>query len=291
MSYINNLYRVRHARLYPILAGVFERFIPLFEGVLSDLQQPPPRRIAVDWQVSSTWFGEEPDWQDEEAYEKWEETKQITLPEPEPFSMPNPVIPPPAFPLKGRKLHVIVKLANIHLTPEKPEYAGGVWHVEVSSRRSALSALPLTRCWLPQGMQNEAIVASGIYYFAQENIGESKLSFRGTFDGASIAAVCPHVSLRLVEQNPRIRTNRTIRRASSLSGDSTREDPRELARASGTYFSVVQRRFLRPVLQLARDVGWTRHRLSQPLPAPRVALLARRPLQARLPQNPLLLPR
>ncbi|BGP63401.1 hypothetical protein NBRC10512_000259 [Rhodotorula toruloides] len=166
LSYINNLHRVRHARLYPILAGVFERFIPLFEGVLSDLQQPPPRRIAVDWQVSSTWFGEEPDWQDEEAYEKWEETKQITLPEPEPFSMPNPVIPPPAFPLKGRKLHVIVKLANIHLTPEKPEYAGGVWHVE--------------------GMQNEAIVASGIYYFALENIGESKLSFRGTFDESEV---------------------------------------------------------------------------------------------------------
>jgi hypothetical protein len=27
-------------------------------------------------------------------------------------------------------LQVIVKLANIELTPEKPEYQGGVWHVE-----------------------------------------------------------------------------------------------------------------------------------------------------------------
>ena len=27
-------------------------------------------------------------------------------------------------------LQVIVKLANIHLTPENPEYAGGSWHVE-----------------------------------------------------------------------------------------------------------------------------------------------------------------
>ena len=25
-------------------------------------------------------------------------------------------------------LQVIVKLANIHLTPEKPEYKGGNWH-------------------------------------------------------------------------------------------------------------------------------------------------------------------
>lgn len=33
----------------------------------------------------------------------------------------------------GKKLQVIVKLANIHLTPEKPSYNGGSWHVEVSA--------------------------------------------------------------------------------------------------------------------------------------------------------------
>jgi hypothetical protein len=27
-------------------------------------------------------------------------------------------------------IQVIVKLANIHLTPEKPKYEGGTWHVE-----------------------------------------------------------------------------------------------------------------------------------------------------------------
>ncbi len=32
--------------------------------------------------------------------------------------------------LKGRKLQVICKLANIELTPEKPDYTGGSWHVE-----------------------------------------------------------------------------------------------------------------------------------------------------------------
>jgi hypothetical protein len=47
--------------------------------------------------------------------------------------------------LRGRKLQVIVKLANIVLTPEKPTYPGGSWHVE--------------------GMKNEHIVASGIYYY------------------------------------------------------------------------------------------------------------------------------
>jgi hypothetical protein len=62
--------------------------------------------------------------------------------------------------LRGRRLQVIVKLANIILTPENPKYEGGAWHVE--------------------GMLNEHIVASGIYYYESENITESKLSFRAS---------------------------------------------------------------------------------------------------------------
>lgn len=49
-------------------------------------------------------------------------------------------------------------MANIELTPEKPEYPGGVWHIE--------------------GMENENIVASGIYYYTSENISASLLGFR-----------------------------------------------------------------------------------------------------------------
>ncbi|NEE29990.1 DUF4246 domain-containing protein, partial [Streptomyces sp. SID7982] len=62
----------------------------------------------------------------------------------------------------GRRLQVIVKLATIHLTPDKPEYAGGSWHVE--------------------GMLNERIVSTGIYYWDSENITESRLSFRTALD-------------------------------------------------------------------------------------------------------------
>ena len=47
--------------------------------------------------------------------------------------------------LRGKQIQVIVKLANIHLTPERPKYMGGSWHVE--------------------GMLNETIVASAIYYY------------------------------------------------------------------------------------------------------------------------------
>ncbi|MEU1321082.1 DUF4246 family protein [Streptomyces tibetensis] len=60
------------------------------------------------------------------------------------------------------RLQVIVKLATIHLTPDKPEYPGGSWHVE--------------------GMLNERIVSTGIYYWDSENITESRLSFRAALD-------------------------------------------------------------------------------------------------------------
>ncbi|KAF7979917.1 hypothetical protein HWV62_40322 [Athelia sp. TMB] len=59
---------------------------------------------------------------------------------------------------KDRGLQVIVKLANIHLTPERPEYAGGTWHVE--------------------GQLNEHICATALYYYDCANITESRLAFR-----------------------------------------------------------------------------------------------------------------
>lgn len=37
---------------------------------------------------------------------------------------------------ESKKLQVIVKLANIQLTPEKPSYDGGSWHIEVRSAES-----------------------------------------------------------------------------------------------------------------------------------------------------------
>ncbi|KAI1875747.1 uncharacterized protein JN550_002033 [Neoarthrinium moseri] len=55
-------------------------------------------------------------------------------------------------------LQVIVKLSSIELTPEKTSYAGGNWHIE--------------------GMLNEHIVATAIYYYDVENVSESRISFR-----------------------------------------------------------------------------------------------------------------
>lgn len=66
--------------------------------------------------------------------------------------------PTPRFSLHGRTLQVIFKMAEVRLTPEKPRYAGGAWHIE--------------------GMRDEAIVATAIYYAACENVTESRLMFR-----------------------------------------------------------------------------------------------------------------
>ncbi|KAG6851319.1 hypothetical protein H0H87_001322, partial [Tephrocybe sp. NHM501043] len=93
--------------------------------------------------------------EDEDVDEYWDRrqewirnTRKVVLPEPGPF---NPL----SLEERGREvyedstgklkpaysvdifrdytemgLQVIVKLANIHLTPEKPSYEGGTWHVE-----------------------------------------------------------------------------------------------------------------------------------------------------------------
>jgi hypothetical protein len=55
-------------------------------------------------------------------------------------------------------LQVIVKMASIELTPEKPEFPAGGWHVE--------------------GQMNEHICGTALYYLDSENITESSLSFR-----------------------------------------------------------------------------------------------------------------
>jgi hypothetical protein len=59
---------------------------------------------------------------------------------------------------KDTGLQIIVKMASIELTPEKPEFAPGGWHVE--------------------GQMNEHIVGTALYYLDSENITDSHLEFR-----------------------------------------------------------------------------------------------------------------
>ncbi|RPD77171.1 hypothetical protein L226DRAFT_459562 [Lentinus tigrinus ALCF2SS1-7] len=167
LAYINNLHPTRHATLYPIIASILARFIPLFERVLSDMLSPePPHAITVD---PFRWYKHEPeppDWEEREEYEAWERKYHWPrIPKPAPFTPPD-TAKRVEYPLKNRKVQVIVKLANIILTPENPTYAGGTWHVE--------------------GMANENIVATGLYYYTCENITESRLDFRVTLGGVDM---------------------------------------------------------------------------------------------------------
>ncbi|KAJ2461107.1 hypothetical protein GGF42_000411 [Coemansia sp. RSA 2424] len=159
-SYINNLHPREHAALYPTISSIFSKFVPMLEQVVTDLVHPRGERVVPD---PYNWFKSEAaepedDGTDEyvERYQRWEESKAFVHPQPESFIAPGRPTTP--YCLRGRRLQAIVKISNIELTPEKPEYDGGNWHVET--------------------MANERIIATGIYYYDVENIAESSLKFR-----------------------------------------------------------------------------------------------------------------
>ncbi len=60
---------------------------------------------------------------------------------------------------------VIVKLANTILTPQSPKFPKGTWHLE--------------------GLANEKIIATGIYYYEMTNITSNYLKFRSTVTDSS----------------------------------------------------------------------------------------------------------
>ncbi|KAG8706765.1 hypothetical protein FRC09_002239, partial [Ceratobasidium sp. 395] len=192
-SYINNLHQDQHAELHAAIEELIGAYIPLFERVLTDSipsNKAVPARVNNSYSYNLEGYQPEPNWQevlkggkegggedggtdgeeDEEEdevgseygrlYDEWGSGRPINLPEvpPEGYVLGSLEKRSTWYSLAGKTIQVIVKLANIHLTPEKPEYAGGSWHIE--------------------GMANEAIAASGIYYYAEENITESRLAFR-----------------------------------------------------------------------------------------------------------------
>lgn len=125
-------------------------------GLLSD---EPLKRI--DYQLS---FDPDPyDFEDEdkppqrddegedeydERIQEWEDEIRKAVPcDPEDFEPPEEKVDDSGSPFlvdlirdyADHGLQVIVKLATIELTPEKPEYQGGSWHVEGQLVRFLLS--------------------------------------------------------------------------------------------------------------------------------------------------------
>ncbi|KAF9891939.1 hypothetical protein FE257_002902 [Aspergillus nanangensis] len=172
VSYINNLHPVHHRPLYAAIESVLNHAVRLWDETLALTQDNCPGRLSfhrVDYLPHPDPEPEPGSDQDEDSdsfldlQAAWEDSCPILLPEPGNFD-PQKVAPRAGEGLNLRKefrergIQVIVKLANIELTPENPNYTGGSWHVE--------------------GQLNERICATALYYYDSKNITESKLSFR-----------------------------------------------------------------------------------------------------------------
>ncbi|GJC80754.1 hypothetical protein ColLi_03592 [Colletotrichum liriopes] len=237
-SYINNLHPHRHAGLYTTVEKVVEQTLPLWDVVYRwhedfEILRIPCGEAGRDCQAGCTGYCSqasrplEPDEEERNEDEYWLEAdepspsltwqrdeiwfnrthpvKQPDIPEYSPMLLqPKDINHKSGFFNDADRIQVIVKLANIHLTPEKPTYDGGSWHIE--------------------GQLNEHICATALYYYDNDNITESRLNFRTTADKEQLMTTLRY------EQNDYYSIERTFRidaqgvNTQELGGVVTRED-------------------------------------------------------------------
>ncbi|KXH59522.1 hypothetical protein CSAL01_09627, partial [Colletotrichum salicis] len=187
-SYINNLHPVYQAHLYPIIEQLIEKSLPAWDLiynwenkfavqrlVTSNVQKPicpcPDicgRRRECRAQARPLAENEAPrnrkDPERNARDKAWfREAHGPLLPDADPEA--KDYVKFTAADIKSSgffggkdRCQVIVKLANIHLTPETPTYEGGSWHTE--------------------GLLNEHIVSTALFYYDCENITDCTLNFR-----------------------------------------------------------------------------------------------------------------
>jgi len=188
-SYINNLHPDVHPELYDVLGKLVYHFCPLFEAVFNHATLPYYERdegnngytVRKVKEIIDLREGEDSD-EDMRSYfariplridpwcNKFKSEKCETLGE-------NAIVLIPENDSDLTKLQIVVKAANIHLTPDKSYYGGGSWHVE--------------------GMKNERIVATGLYYYDNCNITQSQLDFR-VASGSPLYEQDDHDAVKLV---------------------------------------------------------------------------------------------
>ncbi|RCK56550.1 hypothetical protein Cantr_05345 [Candida viswanathii] len=178
-GYINNLHPVQYKDLYDSIGKIFNAAIPGLNCALTryaskeHIRIPIPRYNDAYTEEYTRAYDELEAQLEREAeaegvdmdYDRlcdFENTKAQYLREFIPKWEGDPEFDSPIDLADFENLKVIVKLADIELTPERPSYAGGSWHVE--------------------GTINEDIVATVLYYYDIENIVESKLSFRTGYE-------------------------------------------------------------------------------------------------------------
>ncbi|KAF5678270.1 hypothetical protein FHETE_1244 [Fusarium heterosporum] len=202
-SYINNLHPVKQAKLYPIIEKFIQKSLPAWDVILRWHQEFDVQRIytedafyvcrvpeicepleycgeqnrPVDEDEASRQEDEDMDndYEDSVRYQRDLEWYRLThtpdRPDPktevEDYIKLRPSdVKSSGFFNNAPRVQVIVKLANIHLTPEKPSYDGGSWHIE--------------------GQLNEHICATALYYYDCENITDSHLDFRTNANGEEL---------------------------------------------------------------------------------------------------------
>ena len=147
--YINNVHPTRHKELYSVIPEILQHAIPMFERVLSDLLRPLlPMRIATSGgprsgggkAVDCVWTGARPypsPLTEDEYYKHksaWYAPHQLRTPDAKGTYDGDLQVMNDRISLRGRTLQIVISLATTVLTPERPKYPGGKWHVEGSSR-------------------------------------------------------------------------------------------------------------------------------------------------------------
>lgn len=208
MSYINNLHPTKYPGIYATIEKLIETAIPAWDQCLLEyrfFKHLGPGRKGSRFSVPSgaddedleNWIPSNPaeladaevdfskdfkwDWVEGEEERKWKILRVPVFREPEPFTeveydpqkitadlrttgrfvtnpFPETLVGGLREKFKDSGLQIIVKMASIELTPDKPEFPAGGWHIE--------------------GMLNEKICATALYYLDSENITDSNLSFR-----------------------------------------------------------------------------------------------------------------
>ncbi|KAK0742613.1 hypothetical protein B0T18DRAFT_167361 [Schizothecium vesticola] len=191
-SYINNLHPTKYRDIYGTIEKLVEKSLPLWDHCLAEYRETRPGRQEPrlrpgDASDDNKDNWDPPSWREmlarrgqgngplegdrvqkpRELVEEWCRIRKPVQIKPPVFGRPevNYTVDP-GKPLgqkfKDSGLQIMVKMASIELTPEKPEFPPGGWHVE--------------------GQMNEHIIATALYYLDSENITESCLEFRAQTD-------------------------------------------------------------------------------------------------------------
>ncbi|KAM0398828.1 hypothetical protein ACHAPZ_007793 [Fusarium culmorum] len=197
-SYINGLHPTKHRDIYATIEKLVEKALPAWDFSIPcyrvrkmvgacrtkprfNKPETPDDEEETNWNISledvqkrdelteKDQYGHDTDDSDDEVFSDeeeqqhhdWQKMREPIQPEAPTFKAWNYGTKPGESlreRFQDRGLQVIVKMASIELTPEKPEFPAGGWHVE--------------------GQMNEHIVGTALYYLDSENVTSSSLAFR-----------------------------------------------------------------------------------------------------------------